>query len=284
MFRDRPLVVSLCISTVFHLSMVTLFSIGVWFEVKPTHYYTFEVVQVEGSRGPTNLPASDRARHQLRVPSLADSLGIGQDQLFEEVGQSLSLNRPTLRTVDLPEVELPTVMFADLDRLRLRKRSLEIRAHHAEYLADRGGDTWARFYRGLSGLGDALGRLPIFQRSPREEPSALHPVAVLAEGFEVYVEWMDEPRERELLFSPPIEALLRLDPDSLPTPLSFVFRVGPDGHVREVLQGSFGGEEELAVGVLRALAHYRFAPLPPGQTQDQHATLLISPVGEGRRL
>lgn len=288
MVRDRAFLVSLGLSTVFHLSMVTLFSIGIWFQIDPIHYYEFEIVDLSAWRGgPRPGTTIHPGQPTLRVPSLDNPLQLNlppadsSSPISEVGGLSLvgpddMLSPPVGNLAQLPEVELPVVEFADLDRLRLRKRSLEIRSRRADYLLAGRPDSWARFHQELAGLRDALAHLAFFDQEPEPESPPLHRVGVAAEGFEVYVEWMGEPKTRELLFAPPIEALLRLDPGVLAEPLSFVFRVGPDGRVREVLQGSLTPNEELSVGVLRALAHYRFAPLGPGQTQDQHATLLIS--------
>jgi len=274
--------VSLGVSALFHLSMVTLFSIGIWFEVEPVDYYEFEFVnfsELRQARAQAARPAAPR--QVLRVPSLDNPLDMtdpaavagGVDAPSES---PFELDAEETLLASLPEVELPTVLFADLDRLRLRERSLEIRSRHDAMLAAERGDSWSRFGREIGQLRDALGRLPFFDRESEQAKPILHPVSIPAEGFAAHIEWMTEPKDRQLLFSPPVTALLELDPAELTEPISFVFRVGPDGRVREVLQGAAMMDEDLLISLLRALRNYRFAPLPAGETGDQHGTLLIS--------
>jgi hypothetical protein len=88
---------------------------------------------------------------------------------------------------------------------------------------------------------------------------------------------MSEPRERELLFSPPIEALYKIEPEELAEPITLVFRVNPRGEVVEVLT-PLPDDAGIVVSAARALTTYRFAPLEEPNTWDQHGTLLITPA------
>ena len=105
------------------------------------------------------------------------------------------------------------------------------------------------------------------------------PVSRPAEGIAVYIEWMNEPKDRELLFSPPIDALWRLDPDSLTQPISLVFRVSPEGQVIEVI-APIDDEEGIVASAGKALTRYRFSTIEEDDARDQHGTLLIAPDRE----
>jgi hypothetical protein len=279
--EHRALAVALGVSALVHLSMVTVFSIGIWFEVEPIDYYEFEIAR-EGTA--PAAPGAEPFRRRLEPPSMDALLDDATHGGAGETPRSLALpeEAPESRLMagpgGLPDVELPAVSAADLSRLRLRERSLRMRERQLEALTPGRGDSWARFGREVAGLRERLSALPWMDRREDEQPDpGVQRVGSPAEGFEVYIEWMDAPRDRELLFSPPIQALAGREPSAMREPLQVVFRVGPQGRVRDVLLGSVTGDEELAVGVARALTNYRFAPLPPGDEHDQHGTLLIAP-------
>lgn len=271
--QNRALAVALAVSTVIHLSMVTVFSIGIWFQVEPIAYYEFEIAR---ERTATVRVEAGPYRKQLRPPSVDDLLngGEGEDAAPH---RSLAMPQDQPLTASLPDVELPTVSSADLARLRLREEGLRMRERQLETLSSERRDSWARFGREVAGLRETLSQLSPWDRSePEPRQEGVQRVGSPAEGFSVYIEWMDAPLDRALLFSPPIQALAGREPSSLREPLQVVFRVGPDGRVRDVLLGSVSGDQELAVAVARALTSYRFEPLPPGDDHDQHGTLLIA--------
>lgn len=271
MRKNRALYIALGVSALFHLSMVTLFSIGIWFEVNPVEYYRFDIVAEAPASAPPDAP-----RQVLRVPSPEFS------PAEAEAMPQLTLPAATTALGAPPTVQLPTLQFAELSRLRLRERSLEIRAQRTGQLEEDRGDSWARFGQELEDLRSTIAGLPLFEQGlDAKEPPSSKPqrISIPAEGFEVYIEWMTAPTDRQVLFSPPIEALWKLEPNELGGPISFVFRVGPGGRVREVLPGSIDVDTSLVLSVARALTHYRFEALEEGNNFDQHGTLLILPSG-----
>jgi hypothetical protein len=161
--------------------------------------------------------------------------------------------------------------------LELREESLTIRSRLAEFFDDPLREPWSRIGRGLERLGDALTLSRFFGREEETiiERGAPQLVARPAKGFEAYIEWMSEPRDRELLFSPPIEALFKVEPEDLTEPITLVFRVNSEGEVVEVLS-PLPDEAGIVVSAARALTTYRFAPLEDGNSRDQHGTLLIT--------
>jgi len=93
-------------------------------------------------------------------------------------------------------------------------------------------------------------------------------------GFGVYIEWMSEPKERALLFSPPIQALWGVDPSRFDQPVALVFAVNPQGKVTEV-QVPLEDEDGVVASVGAALLKYVFDPLQGDEPALQRGTLLV---------
>jgi hypothetical protein len=271
MLKDRPMAVALAVSTIFHVSMVTVFSIGVWFEIEPVRYFEFEI-KAQQPGGSARSDPGFAPRQVLQVPSLDGSGHNGPDLPPGE--GVLTISDPAARA---PDIELPTLFAADMARLELTRRSLEIRTQQAGLFREPREDSWARFGEEVLQLRQALLRLPLFgdEQAPGDS-QRMQRVSEPAPGYAVYIEWLTEPYDRELLFSPPVQALWNLDASSLPEPVSFVFRVSPDGRVREVLDTGGIADPDLTASVGRALVNYRFTPLPPGGTDDQTGTLMLA--------
>jgi len=266
MARDRAFKISLGISTLFHLSMVTLFSIYIWIPVQEISYYTFDIVDPRTHesvlRGPRNV---------LRVPSMEDALRptvIGAAPGLEP----LALSAPEALDPELPQISLPRLEVAELERLQVREEGLRIQSHF-----EREGpqDPWARFGREVGKLQDALRQLATFDAFDEEAETVHQPVSRPVEGLALYIDWMSAPEDRELIFSPPIDALWRLDPKSLVEPIAIMFKVDPEGQVIEVMTPIEDAEGVIA-SAGKALIKYRFAPLDPGAEGDQYGTLLIA--------
>ncbi len=273
MARDRAFKISLVISTLFHLSMVTLFSIYIWIPVQEITYYTFDIENPRTGesviRGPHNV---------LRVPTMEDALRPSEPPSVLAPGiEPLTLSAPETLDPDLPQITLPTLEVAELERLQVREEGLRIRRH---FELEGPQDPWARF--GLGKLQDALRRLADFDAVESESEEEVQPVARPVEGLALYIDWMSEPEDRDLIFSPPIDALWKLDPNTLIEPIAIMFKVNPEGQVIEVMT-PVEDEEGIIASAGRALIKYRFAPLEPGVTGDQYGTLLITP-DEGPRL
>jgi hypothetical protein len=281
----RVLAWAAAFSILFHFSMVTLFSIVVVFPGEEVSYYELRFASEETPRQPdpeAAMPEQPSAspRPSLRIPSTEDALReTPESSTLARSLQPAALNmdeKPLLEG-SLPEITLPTVEFAGFDRLRLREDSLRIRSQYESALDEAPRDSWARFGDELSRLRDALTRLPVLDRLKLEEETAPKPQLISrpAEGFEAHIEWMSEPKDRELIFAPSIEALWELDPKDLDESLVLVFRVNPEGKVLEV-QLPLEDEAGVVASTAAALMKYRFEPLETEVQRDQYGTLLIS--------
>jgi hypothetical protein len=271
MVRNRVFAISLTISTLFHLSMVTLFSIVLLFERREMPYVHFELVQVAADPAPTTAIADDRL--ELRAPQSLAGLENRLPALggFNEHDLSLRENLSVSRVV--PMIELPTVGFAELDRLRLRQETLAISPDIGRFLDRKPTDPWARFGQELGQLTDALLRLRQTLDVPKEaERAPIHLVSRPAPGFSAYVEWLAPPHDRLVLSTPPVRALWGLDPSAVPEPMTLIFTVNAEGRVVEVLNPV---EDELTTSVGIALLKYRFAPLFETGGRHQQGTFRI---------
>ena len=260
--RNRMLSLALCLSMLFHLSMVTVFQIVIYFPRQDIDYYKMQIVD-------TRRPARffEGIQEQLQVPTAESAI----DRL--EAGEtSYDLERATM----LPPIELPTLEFAELARLRIRGEGLRVRSRYAQLSRPDPKDAWARFGRRLGTLGDALTRFAqTVYPSDLETP---RPISRPAPGFAAYLEWMSEPRDREALSVSKIEALWGMDSSELNEPIALVFKVNREGKVVQIIE-TLEGNREIANAAARALMRYRFEPLGEESPPFQHGTLLIQ--GEG---
>jgi len=268
---DRGLVVCLGVSTLLHLSAVTLFSIVVLLPRQPIHYYRLEVVSPENEA--TEQPA---ASGPPEVPSLRDPLDVvGGNELPTSLAQTLEVAAASAPYPALPPVELPGLDPPELSRLRLRAETPRLRVR-PEGLEDRPRrDSWARFGEGVGHFRDALARLGQFGRAGRGDETVLRPLTT-DDGFDITVEWMSGGSGRRLLYGPPVEDLWRVDPSQLPEPVVLVFEVNPRGEV-VALQSPLEDEAGVVAAAARALARYRFEPLEGADQGNQHGTLRITP-------
>ena len=281
MARNRPFKIALALSAAFHLSMVSVFSIEIWFPRNDLTYYSLRIVK---QRSQLQEQSGRLARRDvLRVP-LPDRLlegeglvppasGDGGDVLTDNTGEDLFVRRPEDSFLGaLPPIELPRLEFADMDRLRSREESLRIRSQYRELFAEKRQDSWARFSHELRDIGSALSRLTGL--GAEEKPPVPTRVSNPAPGFALHIEWMSEPKDRSLLFSPPIPALWNLDAAELIEPIAVVFMVNPQGKVTEI-QIPLEDDAGVVADIGGALLSYRFEPLDVAATQNQRGTLLV---------
>ncbi len=284
--RDRALWTALTVSLAVHLSAVTLFSIVITFPREPVKYYSFQYVDA-ATREPifrSDQPWTRTMANQpeLRVPSMEEAMegSRGGEGLIDPlvpadftnpgVGEVLSLSsQPELPAIDIPQLE-----FAELNRLDLRRDSLRIRSGYATEDEQRPRDSWAWFGHELGELRDSLRRLPSgFQQRRTDPPPETVVVSTPYPGFRAYIEWMAEPKDRQLLFSPPIDALMSARNARGSQPIALVFKVNPQGRVIEVLDP---GDD--AAGIVasasKALIKYRFAPVDL-ESGEHYGTLVI---------
>ena len=276
------LLVPLAISTLFHLSMVTVFSISVWFEIEPVNYFSFHIVD----RAAGAAVRREEIREQLSLPPIGDTIALperteGNGTLLsssDEEPQTLTIAETDLFPNALPHIELPRLELAQLGDLRLRDERLNADARYEALNRRPRPDSWARFGEGLGRLRDAVSRLPFFARTQAASASRTQIVDLPLEGLTAHIEWLSEPKDRELLFAAPVQGLLHFHPGDLPEPLVLGFKVDADGTVTEVLT-PVGDETGLIAGAGDALRQYRFEPTENGTPREQHATLTIAVEG-----
>lgn len=263
----RTFYVALTISALLHLSMVTVFSIVIWFPREVIDYYAFDIVEVPAPEAVFFEPAPGAA-DRLRSPNLEGGLG--------------ELADPRLAYgAALPPIQLPTLEFAELRRLRVRTEGLDALALYGGLLDGGPRDSWGRFGEGLARVRQSITDLALPGElgtgGDRLSRAPARPVHRPAEGFEAYIEWNTEPKERALLFAPPIRALWDIDPRELGRTIEVVIEVTPQGRVINAYSlqlDDTGILDEVQAAVLR----YNFEPLPAERAQNQLATVHIAPA------
>jgi len=258
MAHDRPFTIALVVSTLFHLSMVSVFSIVIRFPAQGVRFYPLTIVEQAAAEAVRMLH-----RDVLRTSS--------PDRLLDENAEAENGSSETL-----PAIELPKLQFTSSDPLRTREESLRIRSQFGDLFESRPQETpdsWALFTRELRGIGPTLTRWT-FPEAAQEEPPRQR-VSCPVPGLGVYVEWMSEPKARKILFSPPVPALWNLDPGQLTEPLALVFTVNPQGKVTDV-QSPIEDEAGTVAGIKDMLFKYLFEPLGVEETKDQHGRLLVT--------
>ncbi len=268
---------ALLISTVLHLSMVTVFKIVIYFPREDIHFYQFELVPDRSVR-PVSSTTAEAAPDRLRIPSLDDALGLNEATDYNQERFQLSDRM-------LPEIALPTLEFAELERLRVRQRGLQSSPLYQEIFQESRPDSWSRFGQRLRQMGQALGAGGVIDwedSTPlsaqlgvgEQQDSRRIPVGRPAEGFEAYIEWATEPHDRSLLYAPPIQALWQVDPAQMQRQIEVVFEVNPHGRVISAWSPGLDDSGVLDA-VQAALLKYRFASVEDSRNTDQLATLII---------
>lgn len=265
MVRNRPAIICLVVSILFHLSMISVFSIVIRFPSRYVHYASLEIVEAAAP----SFRIAERSQPERGVltvpPPDIDSL--------TEFNPDMSIDDAFGETFEDPwatelPIELPRLEFAELER---REQSLRIRSELTDDPELPRQDSWAAFTSGLKDLGSMVASLA---GSPGDD-SAVGPerVATPAPGFVAYLEWVSEPKDRTLLFSPPIQALWSVDPHSLRSSLEFLFKIDALGKVEEI-QIVMDDGSGVAASVANAILKYRFEPLQAGP-RVQRGTLTI---------
>lgn len=266
MWRNRIFVIALGVSTLLHLSMVTLFSIVVIFPREDIDYYQFDIVSMTAERPPDTVRSD-----LLRIRPSAESLG-GAATDFGKVDEADGWGA-------VPQIELPTLEFAALKRLRLREKATEIGERYERLFQSPAQDPWARFGTEMRQFGEALTQLaPSWLSAKEDEQPKRRPVARHAAGFEFYIDWVSEPKDRQAIIAPPINALWDVDSETLDLPRTILFKVDPDGKVVEVLTPP--GDEDINTEIGKVLRNYRFDPLPEGKTDRQQGFFVITAAQE----
>ena len=266
--RNRAFGVALVISGILHLSTVSVFSIMIWFPRHDPKYFSLEIVRQDSAV----VGGVARARPgALRVRS-ADELFAGDDG--GSSADAIAEGAMAEGWAGLPPIDLPRVEFGEFERLRTREESLKIRSQFTELFDTRPKDSWALFSEELRGLGQRLRSNLMGRESPAPAPRPVR-VSTPAPGFGIYVQWMGSPYDRQLLFSPPVQALWDVDAVEVAGPIALAFTVDPQGKVIEI-QIPVEDEKGLSSAIGTALLKYRFAPLREGD-REQRGTLLVAP-------
>lgn len=262
---DRVLAATLALSLLFHLSAVSLFRIVIYFPRHDIQYFDVAIIDSSVPLRPLSIPQD---RLVLSTP------GSGLEKLEAE-RERLEIDDAWTR---LPDIQFPTVKFEELGLLRLRRQGLETRSHYTELFEDTPDDAWSRFGRKLTSVSESLTRFA--QGSAPERTRKPVPVSRPAPGFEAYLDWLSEPRDRQALSVHPIDALWGLDPAEFGEPIALVFRVDRAGKVLHVLDPVEDVDSILRASV-EALKRYRFEPLLGDGPSIQHGTLIIRAKGDG---
>jgi len=275
------LLVPLAISALFHLSMVTVFSISVWFKIEPVNYFSFHIVD----HAPSTPAQRREAGERLNLPPLDDALALPSDEpadrpLLSATGnqlQSLTVSGPDFIPAALPRIQLPKLGLAQLGDLRIQDEKLTVDPRNMALESQPPLDSWARFGEGLGRLRNAMSRLPFFSRTQAAPPGRSQAVEMPLEGVAAHIEWLSEPKDRKLLFTAPIQGLLHFDTAGLREPLVLGFKVNADGTVAEVL-APVEDETGLITGISQAVGQYRSEPAENAELHEQHGTLTVAAV------
>lgn len=235
--RSKFIAALLC-SCIFHLSMITVFRIVIAFPKDTVQYYELHIIASTDTME-ISSPASQplRSRNALTL-----------------TGQQA-----------MPEVHLPIIEFAEMERLRIRYTSPDMSPSDSdEYQTIRIRDSWARFGEELQRLGKSLREIALpsseIEKDLPEPPQRVVQSFKPAEGFEATIEWNNPPTTRELLFAPPLRALWNLNPAELTRPLEIVLKVDANGKVVNVWSPQLD-DSGLIEEVQMTILQYRFAPL-----------------------
>lgn len=262
--RDRVLAKALIASALIHMSAVTLFRIVIEFPRKNTDFFRVSIVQSAPVRA-LRVPEPEPAGLQLGV----------QDAVVPALGEPLTLRDPLQES--LPEIELPTLPFEELSLVRLRQEALEVRSRYDQLFESKDSfELPLRLGAGLESVSERLSRLTFGGVDADERP---RPISRPAPGFEAYVEWLSEPKDRQVFDVQPIAALRGLGADALPEPVTLVFRVDRDGVVSDVFN-PVGDTQGLIAAAAEALREYRFAPLIGDGPEYQGGTFILHASSE----
>jgi hypothetical protein len=263
MVRDRVFITMVSVSLLFHLSMVTLFSIYVYVPVSRPTYAQLAINYLE----PVQTPIGSM-KLTLRAPDLSNPPLPDQAELAIPETEKL--------TLDLPMISPPALDIPQLEHAEIIASKATVQSAFREEQ----GDLWARTIDRFERLEDRARQLmsipSVFpeEEAQRQVTTINQPDATL----EVYVEWNLEPRNRELDPGTPLDVLRKVDARDLDQPILLTFRVNPAGEVLYVFAdpGSNGLEQEIAA----ALKTFHFAPLDDLRGPNQIGTLVIKRNGD----
>ncbi len=256
--RNRALAAALGFSILFHLSMVTVFRIVIYFPRHNIDYFEFDIVE-----SASRAPASREQPRQFELPPNAEAFeraaGGGEEQ--------------TMAADWLPAIQLPTIPFADLELLRARQGSLEIRKRYDELFQEPRQDTWSRLGRQLDSLGNALSEVLL---GDEDSGQPVIELTAPAQGLTAHLEWGSPPLGRRCILSQSLGQSWGIAPVQLSGPVSILFKVNREGKVTLVHEQPDDGQGFIEA-MTKALLAYRFEPVASSAPPSQYGTVIIRP-------
>lgn len=231
MERNPTFNVALAVSVLFHLSMVSVFSIVILLPRSEPRQFILGIAPPNPFG--TALPAPTGA--------VADWLATAGDTSRDE----------------LPLVQLPR-LEPSIPALRTPEDSLKIRSRFSELFEapeTETPDSWAQFTRELRVIGPTLKQWAW----PQEESRRLRLNSPVP-GIVLSIEWFSEPSQRRVLFMPPLASLWRLETDRLTAPLTVLFAVNAQGKVVDV-QTAVEDDAGVVADIRNALPNFAFEPV-----------------------
>ena len=258
---NRVLILGLVVSFAFHLSAVTLFRIVIYFPRENIEFVDIALVETRETLG---------LNEQLTIPSA--------DEALERLTRSQQGDTDTGIAFPQIEFELPTLRFSELELLRLEQQGLQVRSQYQELFTRPSRDPWSRIGRELDRLGTLIGG-PTTADPGKNTTGNL--ISRPAPGFEAYLEWLNEPKDRQVLAVKSIEALRGLEPTALQEPISLLVRVNRDGRVVGILD-PLGPDDNLIEQTVDAIFQYKFEPINEDGPATHTCTFLIRGIGTER--
>ena len=289
--RNGPLLTALGLAVGFHLMMITVFSIVIRFPKQTEVYLPVDIVHLAATDVVPGLPATQTASstgHDLQVASPDQLLSMANLPLLN-AGETKAA--PPLfdghgepgRNGLLPRIELPKLQLTGEKLKRTGEERLQIRPEFGYLLEPKPApDSFAVFTEELQGFGRAVGRITLKtlfgdDEPPRDPLEVKESIPLTTHGGVVLtVRWSGEPKDRTVVFAPPIQALWDLDPSQLRIPIRISIKVASDGKVIEV-HAPVNDEAGIAEGVGEGLRHYRFTPLTRELVSNQYGTVTVAP-------
>jgi hypothetical protein len=238
--------------------MVTVFRIVIYFPRHDIEYFQFDIVD-SASRRPTNREPPRQIELPPNTEAFERAVGVGEARSVAEDW--------------LPPIQLPTVAFADLELLRARQGSLEIRKRYDELFQEPRQDTWSRLGRGLDSLGNALSE--VLHGDEDDRPPVIELTAP-APGLTAHLEWGAPPLDRQCLLSQGLGQSWRLASVQLSGPVSILVKVNRLGKVTLVQEQPDDGQGFIEA-MTKALLGFRFEPLASSAPPSQYGTVIIRP-------
>ncbi len=251
---DRLFARALAFSLLFHLSAVTLFRIVFSFPYKDVEYFNVAIVNTSAATPGTGLS-----------------------------GEKLSVSGPDFSPApavasSLPDIQLPALRFEELSKLRIRQEAIETRSRFDEFFTSSTDDRWSATASSFSALGQTLSRLTFGAHDTAASgKTAPAPVSRPAPGFEAYIEWAADPRDRKVLTVVPVDELWGLSPSALPEPITLRFDVNREGRVagKIIIFSPLDDPKGYANASAQALGRYRFEPLLGEGPPTQSGTFIV---------